>query len=293
MTWMTFPLAALISALSLPTPGSKILLRLDPESGKKVFWYIDTEMNMKMTPPGMPQEMNMNMRNGIGMTLEVASVANQTVTLSNTIDSMSMSMTGMPGMDMNYRSTAKNLQDPNQAAMEETLRPLLESKIVAVFSELGKVQQLQGISELNEALGAGGGTAGMSSNPYENLQAFFPIFSSKKVSPGATWVEEVGLTNNGMPMNVVYTYTLLEVKDNIAKLGVSALIDMPSSTFEQQGMSMSIAMKGTQTGEILVSTRDGFTQSATMRQEFQMDMVTMGMEMPAAITGTVRLTTLD
>ncbi|GEM_PF-1079075 len=293
MTWLTLPLAALISALSLPTPGSKILLRLEPENGKKVSWFIDTEMNMKMTPPGMPQEMNLAMRNGIGLSLVVVSVANETVTLSNTIDSMSMIMTGMPGMDMNYRSTASNPNDPNQAAMEETLRPLLESKIVAIFSQLGKVQQLQGITELNEALGAGGGTAGMSSNPYENLQAFFPVYAAKKVSPGSTWVEEVELTNNGMPMNVAYTYTLLEVKDNIAKLGISALIDMPSSTFEQQGMSMTIAMKGTQTGEILVSTRDGFTQSATIRQEFQMDMVTMGMEMPAAISGTVRLTTLN
>jgi len=293
MTWMTLPLAALISTLSLPTPGAKILLRLEPESGKKVSWFIDTEMNMKMTPPGMPQEMNMNMRNGIGMTLEVVSVGDEKVTLNTTVDSMNMGMTGMPGMEMNYRSTATNLEDPNQAAMEETLRPLLESKIVAIFSELGKVQQLQGITELNEALGAGGGTAGMSSNPYENLQAFFPVYSSKKVSPGSSWVEELELTNNGMPMNVSYTYTLLEVKDNIAKLGISSVIDMPSSTFEQQGMSMSIAMKGTQTGEILVSTRDGFTQSATIRQEFQMDMVTMGMEMPAAITGTVRLTTLN
>jgi len=293
MTWMSLPLAALISALTLTPPPSKILLRFQPETGKKVAWFIDTEMTMKMTPPGMPQEMNMNMRNGIGLSMQVSGLADKTVTLNNNIDSMSMSMSGMPGMDMTYRSTATNSSDPNQTAMAEALQPLLQSKIVAILSELGKVQQLQGIAELNEALGAGGGTAGMSSNPYENLQAFFPVYPAKKISVGSTWIEEVELTNNGMPMNVAYTYTLLEVKDNQAKIGLNAKLDMPSSTFEQQGMTMSIAMKGTQTGEIIVSTRDGFTQSATIRQEFQMDMVTMGMEMPAAISGTVRLTTLN
>ncbi len=293
MNWITLSLVTLLSTSSFAIPGGKYLLRLSPEPGKTTSWYIDTKMTMNMTPPGMesPMELIMNTDIGMHMAVESRDEGKGTCNIINSLDSMGMTMSGMPGMDLNYRSTQSKPGDPGYEAMAENLRPMLEGRITSIISELGVIQQLQGLAELNEKLGAGGGASGMSSNPFENLQAFFPIYPSKKIRIGSSWTAETELTNNGKPMNVIYTYTLADVQDGIAKLLVNATVDMPVSEITQEGMTMSLGMKGTQTGEMLVSLQDGITQSANIAQNFQLEMVTMGMEMPATISGMVSLST--
>ena len=294
MKWLTLSIVTLLSVSSFTSPG-KVLLRLNPQAGQNITWSIESKLTMNMVAPGMPEPMNMGMGNAFSMQVNVLDINSQskTYTLGNSLDSMSMSMSGVPGMDMSFNSNRTASGDANYEAMAETLRPLLDARIASIISEMGEIQEIKGIKELNEKMGASGGASGMSSNPFENLQTYFPIYPEKKIAVGSTWDAETTMSNNGSPVNVKYTYTLREISNGMATLDVVSAISMPESKFDQGGMEMTISMAGTQQGEMTINTKDGITRSASFKQNITMDMSTMGMSMPATLTGTVSLTTIS
>ena len=294
MKWLTLSIVTLLSVSSFTSPG-KVLLRLNPQAGQNITWSIESKLTMNMVAPGMPEPMNMGMGNAFSMQVNVLDINSQskTYTLGNSLDSMSMSMSGVPGMDMSFNSNRTASGDANYEAMAETLRPLLDARIASIISEMGEIQEIKGIKELNEKMGASGGASGMSSNPFENLQTYFPIYPDKKIAVGSTWDAETTMSNNGSPVNVKYTYTLREISNGMATLDVVSAISMPESKFDQGGMEMTISMAGTQQGEMTINTKDGITRSASLKQNITMDMSTMGMSMPATLTGTVSLTTIS
>ncbi len=294
MKWLTLSIVTLLSVSSFTSPG-KVLLRLNPQAGQNITWSIESKLTMNMVAPGMPEPMNMGMGNAFSMQVNVLDINSQskTYTLGNSLDSMSMSMSGVPGMDMSFNSNRTASGDANYEAMAETLRPLLDARIASIISEMGEIQEIKGIKELNEKIGASGGASGMSSNPFENLQTYFPIYPDKKIAVGSTWDAETTMSNNGSPVNVKYTYTLREISNGMATLDVVSAISMPESKFDQGGMEMTISMAGTQQGEMTINTKDGITRSASLKQNITMDMSTMGMSMPATLTGTVSLTTIS
>ena len=294
MKWLTLSIVTLLSVSSFTSPG-KVLLRLNPQAGQNITWSIESKLTMNMVAPGMPEPMNMGMGNAFSMQVNVLDINSQskTYTLGNSLDSMSMSMSGVPGMDMSFNSNRTASGDANYEAMAETLRPLLDARIAYIISEMGEIQEIKGIKELNEKMGASGGASGMSSNPFENLQTYFPIYPEKKIAVGSTWDAETTMSNNGSPVNVKYTYTLREISNGMATLDVVSAISMPESKFDQGGMEMTISMAGTQQGEMTINTKDGITRSASLKQNITMDMSTMGMSMPATLTGTVSLTTIS
>jgi hypothetical protein len=294
MKWLTLSIVTLLSVSSFTSPG-KVLLRLNPQAGQNITWSIESKLTMNMVAPGMPEPMNMGMGNAFSMQVNVLDINSQskTYTLGNSLDSMSMSMSGVPGMDMSFNSNRTASGDANYEAMAETLRPLLDARIASIISEMGEIQEIKGIKELNEKMGASGGASGMSSNPFENLQTYFPIYPEKKIAVGSTWDAETTMSNNGSPVNVKYTYTLREISNGMATLDVVSAISMPESKFDQGGMEMTISMAGTQQGEMTINTKDGITRSASLKQNITMDMSTMGMSMPATLTGTVSLTTIS
>ena len=294
MKWLTLSIVTLLSVSSFTSPG-KVLLRLNPQAGQNITWSIESKLTMNMVAPGMPEPMNMGMGNAFSMQVNVLDINSQskTYTLGNSLDSMSMSMSGVPGMDMSFNSNRTASGDANYEAMAETLRPLLDARIASIISEMGEIQEIKGIKELNEKMGASGSASGMSSNPFGNLQTYFPIYPEKKIAVGSTWDAETTMSNNGSPVNVKYTYTLREISNGMATLDVVSAISMPESKFDQGGMEMTISMAGTQQGEMTINTKDGITRSASLKQNITMDMSTMGMSMPATLTRTVSLTTIS
>lgn len=288
--------ALLIAALSLLSiqplaSPSKVLLRLKPDPGKEYSLLVDTRMTMQMMAPGMPEGVNMNINSLYALQLGVTSVEEKgkAFRVEQTLDSMRMSMSGMPGVDMSYNSNDAASNAGANAALAETIQPLLQARISALVTELGRVQEFQGMEALYDALGGSGGAQGMSSNPFENLQSYFPIFPGGKVSVGSTWKEEATLSNNGTEYAVNYTYTLKGLDKTYATLNVVTNLNMPETTMEQGGMEMTISMRGTQSGEMKVRLSDGMTDRGELAVQMNMDMSTMGMSMPATIGGTISL----
>ena len=105
MKWLTLSIVTLLSVSSFTSPG-KVLLRLNPQAGQNITWSIESKLTMNMVAPGMPEPMNMGMGNAFSMQVNVLDINSQskTYTLGNSLDSMSMSMSGVPGMDMSFNS---------------------------------------------------------------------------------------------------------------------------------------------------------------------------------------------
>lgn len=270
--------------------AQKYKLAFSPETGTKATWEITMDMDMNMKPAGVDMEMNMEMDFGIGMTLEVEEGpdADGLVKVNTTLDSMRMGLSGMPGMAIDYNSADAD-GDPMSGEIGKTLEPLFTADIKQTLNAQGQVVATSGLEELLEEMGGGSGISGMSSNPYENFQSYMAAFPKKKVKVGDSWEQEVTLTNNGVPTSYTNTYTLMGVDQGIASIKVESMISMEEAEIEQNGMAMTMTMRGTQSGTMLVRMSDGMTMNMVMEQSLSMDMMTMGMEMPANIKSDILL----
>ncbi len=275
--------------------AQKYALSFAPPSGEAMAWNIDMDMDMHMKPPGMDTEMDMNMNMGIGMKLIVEEGPDKQghVEVRGIVDSMRMAMGGMPGMAVNFNSNQPST-DPMGKSMEDALGPLFDATILQTLNAKGEVVETTGLDSLLARLGEGNaGMGGMSSNPFENMQSYITPLPDKKVKVGASWEQDIEVTSNGTPIHYANTYTFTGVEGDLAVIQVDGRIRMDETQTEQNGMEMTMSMQGTQKGTMKVRLRDGMTTDVDIAQILTMDMLVMGMEMPATINSHIVLKSVN
>lgn len=103
--------------------------------------------------------------------------------------------------------------------------------------------------------------------------AYLIIPEGKK--KGDSWTDSTN--NNGM--KDVKTYTIKEIKDNIATVGLTALVKGSTST-EAEGMQMDVTIDSKTTGDIFVNTKTALVQKRVSTMELNGTIDMMGQSIP-------------
>lgn len=122
----------------------------------------------------------------------------------------------------------------------------------------------------------------------KNFGESFNILPKKEVKIGDTWDITTSSDMMGIEMNSKNTYTLKEVKDNIAV--VDLVSDFNADKKEgEEGMKMD----GTQTGTLKIDITTGMTIESNVTQTINSSQKMMGQEVPMKINGTVKITSKE
>ncbi len=297
MNWLVLPLILSLSnagSFSASEMPAKYLLRLKLETGALPAWTLDTRNTMEMALPTSSEPLKMEMNSQAGLLLGVLSSNRKegNYHVSIVVDSTNLYMSGVPGMDVQYHSSQLKEGELQENQVLQKMQALMESRIIAVLANSGEIMELRGISALNERLGADGSSAGMSNNPFENLQSFFPVYPKNKIGIGSEWQVITEQQHNEIPSSVTYTYVLNEVVNKRARIGLKAVIHMPETDIDQEGTIIRFGLNGVQSGEVWVSLDSGFPESAKLDQTLDLNMTTSGFSMPIFVRGTVELQTI-
>ena len=188
-------------------------------------------------------------------------------------DELSMDIEG-GGMNQNFSSDTSSLAmvDP----MSSILAGLVEQKFDATINTSGKVTYVENLEEIIEAAvgTAGGAQADMVREQIsssfgdggfaKNIEMSTRLIPENPVKKGDSWEIEQ-YTSTGLPLILTSTYTLKEVSDGIATIGVSGKlkIDPANAKTSIQGMNATYFMDGTREGEVKVEVETGWMQSGT------------------------------
>jgi hypothetical protein len=271
---------------------SKYLLRLKPTKGQKMVWAIQSTGMMSMDMEQFGASMKAETAQGTFFTLGVGEQDGQSgeISMSYIMDSVAIRIQSTPGGEMSYNSNRG--QGQNQAIVfSGSIEPVLNKPMTAAVSSLGVIREIAG---LKEALGANSqlmGDGANVNNPFDLLQNFQPVFPEKKVRVGDSWKADFKETSSGLAIQYEYTYTLSEVRGDLAILAVQSLINMPSVTVDSEQGPMEMSLKGVQRGEIHVQLADGMTRYGKLDQEMEMLMGVMGIVIPTEISGSSTLYT--
>jgi hypothetical protein len=271
---------------------SKYLLRLKPKAGTSSVWVIQNSSNMAMEMEQMGGNMKAETAQGTYFSIEVKGRDPQIGEISMTcrMDSAAMRIKSTPGGEMTYNSNTDYGQT-EAFGLSQALEPVLNKDMTAMVSQLGVIREIKGLKAAmggdNEVLGDGTNV----NNPFDMLQTFQPVFPEKKVRVGDSWSATFDTTSSGLAIQYVHTYTLSEVRGDLAILTVQSLVNMPAITMESEQGVMDISLKGVQRGELHVQLADGMTRYGKMDQEMEMIMGIMGIVIPTTIEGSSTLYT--
>jgi len=128
----------------------------------------------------------------------------------------------------------------------------------------------------------------------ENMMAIYP---EGPVGIGDSWNKKVSITK-GFPMTLDTTYTLKERKDGVATVAVTSKVSSnPQAPPMEMGfMKIRYDLKGTQTGTLRMDEANGWTDAATLSQNFSGTVhveknprMPRGMSWPISLVGTINL----
>jgi len=189
-------------------------------------------------------------------------------------DEITMDIEG-GGMNQTFSSDTSSLAmvDP----MSSILAGLIERKFDATINTKGKVTYVENLEEIIDvAVGSEGGAQAdmvkeQISSSYgdggfaKNMEMSTRIMPDKPVKPGDSWEIEQ-YTSTGLPLILTSTYTLKNVSDGIATIGVSGKlkIDPENAKTTIQGMNATYFMDGTREGEVKMEIESGWMESGTL-----------------------------
>jgi hypothetical protein len=249
----------------------------------------------------MGQKMNMDQSMIFGYSMEVKEVDkdhNQTILVH--YDRIKMEQKS-ENLNVLFDSELPETADTGMAAMlAKPFRALLGNGYTMVMQPDGSVTSITGIESMIEAIISKmtEGTdmpeenvaqmrqqMGMQFNEEmlkNNMEQGFRFYPSKPIKKGDTWNIKYTM-KGGLPMIINTTYKLTKVSGSKAFVDVDATITVDST----QQMMGKVTMDGKQTGKIQIDIPSGLTTRADLKQDINMKMSAMGMEMPAKMSSTI------
>jgi len=99
----------------------------------------------------------------------------------------------------------------------------------------------------------------------QTMESSFRIYPDKPVKIGDSWTVDTKMQMS-MPIETITTYTLKEVKDGIAILGVNGKL-ISKGGFETPGNKMETDLKGTNSGDVELDIKTGMIINGHLRIE--------------------------
>jgi len=276
----------MISTIWSCKPGSSgeaVDLKFNLEQGHQY----STNISVKSVTNAMGMDIKMNMTMDVDMLVE--NVADDhSFTLSNTFTRVQFAQ-DMPGMgNVSYDSDAPDsLTGPMANVYQEAFAPLIEKKMLTTMDERGNVQSFSGLEDL-----VGDDEKAqfekLQNNLSGNMDYFFSPFPDKPVKVGDSWERTMNVKAQ-FPMSINATYTLKEVHNGIATLGVEGDFSFDSdSDLAKQGALSNLS--GTQTGTLKIDIATGWTLNGELEQKMTISVSQMGQSMDMDMTNTVSFT---
>lgn len=256
-------------------PGNKIDLKLNLQEHIPYFYSTIVDQDISTSGISMHQNIVMDMK------YEMLPSADSFKKLSVTYTRIAMKMNSPNGV------IAFDSQDSVQNESSKGMSYLINKPFFIYFDQSGQYQKIEGISELLDSLGLEKQFADTSM--FSMMRHSFDFYPAHSVSIGESWQKHTNMTMRDFKMDVDNKYTLQSVENNIATILVSAKINMPESTMEQNGMSIKLRMTGTMSGAMEISVPTGQVISGKTQQSIEGNMEAAGQKIPMSITSNISI----
>jgi hypothetical protein len=124
----------------------------------------------------------------------------------------------------------------------------------------------------------------------KNFGESFNILPSKEVKVGDTWAIDNSNNMMGFEMKTKNTYTLKDIKGNLAIVELVSDFNLGSENDEND---VKMKMDGSQSGSLKIDINTGMTIESNIKQNISATQKMMGQEMPMKIDGTVKMTSKE
>ncbi len=287
-----FMVSALLLHSSLSALAQEYTLRLNMPKGDKYTFTNSRDVNTTMTIMG--QDMAVKVKMAYGYAQEVRSVAaDGAMTVDFTFTRVAVDMSGS-GNNISYDTDKKrSAKGDSLLDLSRVCDPLLGRKYSAIITPMGKVASVKGLKELQDTLtpNLDPGNAQMLKGMLDeqqvtkSLESLYGFIPAAKVKVGDKWTQSSNL-DFSMPISMDVTYTLKEVKSDIAKIEYSSNFDSKDDNYNAGGVKMKLALKGTMTGKCDLNIKNGLAPVSKSGFSLKGTMETMGTEIPVSAEGT-------
>ncbi len=156
-------------------------------------------------------------------------------------------------------------KEPNDTSILSSYQKLIGKGYDLIVSPIGEIVKVENI---NEAITKLTNVTIDEASIAETMKNAFDFYTNKTLNEGDSWNKTSTLTIlKRMKLNVDATYTLKQVKDNVALIEYSAKINASEGATFKQGVEVKLG--GTQKGMIQVEVTTGLIIRKTINQELK------------------------
>ena len=257
-------------------------------AGKK--YLVATTNKGSISQEAMGQTMEIPMDVATYSTLEVKAVNQEASQLSSTTKRLTFSVS-MMGQDMNYDSDKK---EDREGQIGQDLNGQVNQTVTFKVDASGKViegsvvkPQIATTTSANPMLSMLGlGETALALSPAVNL-----FNSAAEIKTGASFTDNSGTSADGKIKNTV-TYTLVEVKDAVARFSISGTT-IVAKDIDMQGMQGTVNTSSKLTGEMLVDAATGLLIKKTVNSSITGNTEIAGMSIPQTGNMVVTITVAE
>lgn len=279
---------------SADDPGA-IALRMTLPDGHSISQQIDIDYTMQMSVGS--REMNIPMLMTMGFTSKAGAAEGGVTPVTMSFDRIKIEMSGM-GMNISYDSQWPTDDFMGQmygrifgAMMSVPMRMECAEdgtcRLMTTQEELMKAMR-DSLPEMSEA-----DLLESTKNMNQSPGTYMAVLPEGPVKPGDTWESEISSDVSGTPMKFENRYKLVEVKDGYAVIELKSDISLAETDVESDSGPTTAEARGSQTGTLHVNVATGWTEEATIKQDIEMKVSQMGMEMPVDLKGEIKISTLE
>jgi hypothetical protein len=250
----------------------KVWLKYNLKKGEKYISHMNTNQDIDMEAQG--QTISINQITTSDISTVVSDVTPAEIKTTNTLNKMTMKQ-NMFGQELKYDSSdSSTFASGRGKLIGDALNKLLDKPYGITMDHLGNISAYN-LSALLKDNGKISGNIKSGNN--------YVIFPDHKVKVGDNWEADIKpmKTDN---MKIHMKYTLKKLSGKKATIGLDGTITVNKIA------GRNIDMSGTQTGEVIVNRKTGWTMSSHMTQDIKMKVERNGMEIPTNISSTITST---
>lgn len=257
-------------------------------AGKK--YLVTTTNKGSISQEAMGQTMDIPMDVAIYSTLEVKAVNQEASQLASTTKRLTLSVS-MMGQDMNYDSDKK---EDREGQIGQDLNGQVNQTVTFKVDASGKVidgsvvkPQIATTTSANPMLSMLGlGETALAVSPAVSL-----FNSAAEIKTGASFTDNSGTSADGKMKNST-TYTLVEIKDGIARFSITGTTIL-AKDIDMQGMQGTVNTSSKLTGEMLVDAVTGLLIKKTVNSSISGNTEIAGMSIPQTGNMVVTITVAE
>jgi hypothetical protein len=257
-----------------PRASEAVKLELKLKQGETYKLATDMVQKINMDMGGQKMNMDQTMRFEVGMAVTEVKQDGNIVT-ENTYERMMMKqkMNGPVNNEMEIDTKGDVKKGMMSELLLEQFKKMIGMKYTMEFDKLANLKSTN-LAEVMKKM-SGGAAKGVE----DNMSGSSVPFPANPVKVGETWKGEVTKDLAGTKAKISSSYTLKEVK------GDMAIISVDGKILKEDGKEM-----GSLTGTFDVMISNGWTNNATIKMKMDMEVTQQGMKIPMKVDTDMKIT---